>query len=191
MKLQNNTLACSLLFSIFAVVLSLVLVPMSLGNPNLGSAAVVLAAVLCVAPVGVIVGVVKGVFVSIWTGAWHVEFPAGIGDALMGLLAYRLSRVTKLEYAVIAGQLSRLVFTSSAVALFIASELTLGLPTANIPALQNVIGRQNFLDYFGLAWLAITFPALLISVITNSIISVIIVVVLKRTLPKVFTILRK
>ena len=41
----------------------------------------------------------------------HIEFPAGIGDAMMAVYTYYLKRTNDL-YAVLLGQFLRYVFTS-------------------------------------------------------------------------------
>jgi hypothetical protein len=113
------------------------------------------------------VGIIKGTAVSIWTGVWYVEFPAGIGDVIIAAFAYLLCKKMTSEYAVIGGQLSRFIFTSGLVALFVATEVTIGMPTVQLAAFQSLGGSADFLSYFAVAFTEITYPPSLLSVIAN------------------------
>ncbi len=180
-----NVLTCSVIFGLIAIGLTRVLFLTPFGNPNLGSTAVVLAAVLCPWPVGPIVGIIKGIAASAWTGAWYVEFPSGLGDAIMAVFAYRLSKQMKAVYAVIGGQLSRFIFSSAMVALFVATQLTLGMPTVQLAALQSLGRNAGFLSYFAVAFSAWTYPILTLSVPANLLVSVVALIILQKRFPTV------
>ena len=185
-KLRTYTvLTYSVIFGLIAIGLTRVLFPTPFGVPNLGSTAVVLAAVLCPWPVGPIVAIIKGIAVSAWTGVWYIEFPGGLGDAIMAVFAHRLCKQMKAEYAVIGGQLSRFIFTSGSVALFVATQLTLGMPTVQLAALQNLGRNAGFLSYFAVAFTAITYPTVLLSVTANLVVSVVALLILQKRFPTV------
>jgi len=187
----------SVIFGVLAIILTKLFVPLFIGNPNLGSTPVVLAAVLCPWPVGIIVGIIKGIGASIWTGKWYVEFPAGVGDALMAAFTYRLSRKIKAEYAVVVGQLSRYIFTSGAVALFIASMVTSGWASSiinalfsslsqrlieSLPALAFLAENPGFLASFAIVWIDTSFPAVTLSIVANAIVAFVIIKILGKKL---------
>lgn len=187
----------SVIFGVLAIILTKLFVPLFIGNPNLGSTPVVLAAVLCPWPVGIIVGIIKGIGASIWTGKWYVEFPAGVGDALMAAFTYRLSRTFKAEHAVVAGQLSRYICTSGAVALFIALMVTSGWTspvinalfsslsqrlTESLPALSFLAENPGFLASFAIVWIDTSFPAVTLSIVANAIVAFVIIKILGKRL---------
>lgn len=200
MKLRGNstyskTLVYSAVFGALAIVLARLVVPLPFGNPNLGSTPVIVAAVLCPWPVGFIVGIIKGIGASLWTGVWYVELPAGVGDALMAALAYKLSKKIKAEYSVVAGQLSRYVFSSGAVALFMALMLASGAATPDmtaafsnisqrlsesLPVLSFLTKNPGFLTFFAITWITISYPSITLSIIANTVAAILIVGILKR-----------
>jgi hypothetical protein len=195
--LMKKIITYSVIFSILAIILTKLFIPLFIGNPNLGSTPVVLAAVLCPWPVGIIVGIIKGIGASLWTGKWYVEFPAGVGDALMAAFTYRLSKKIKAEYAVVTGQISRYIFTSGMVALFIALMITSrwATPTINtlfsvlsqrlsnsLPALSFLTNNPGFLASFAIAWIDTSFPAVTLSIIANAIVAFVIIKILGKRL---------
>ncbi|MCP8311039.1 MAG: hypothetical protein L6N94_06040 [Candidatus Methylarchaceae archaeon HK01M] len=185
----------SVIFGVLAVILTMVFLPLPIGNPNLGSTPVVIAAVLYPWPVGIIVGIIKGIGASLWTGKWYVELPGGVGDALMAVFAYKLSKRMKIRNAVIGGQLSRYIFTSGAVALLIASMISLGVATPDITNLYLDLSRRlhesapifsfltenpGFLSIFSLVWIGISFPAITLSIALNTIVALSIVIIIEK-----------
>ncbi|KYK31428.1 MAG: hypothetical protein AYK19_03965 [Theionarchaea archaeon DG-70-1] len=195
--MSSRIIAYSGIFGALAIVMTRLVVPLHFGNPNLGSTPVIVAAVVCPWPVGFIVGIIKGIGVSLWTGVWYIELPAGVGDALMAAFAYKLSKKIKAEYAVVAGQFSRYIFTSGMIALFIALMLASGGATPDItavftslsqrlsesmPALAFLSENPGFFAFFAIIWIAISFPAVTLSIIANVIVAFVVVKVLGRRL---------
>ncbi len=193
--MNSKILVYSVVFGALALVMTPVIVPLPFGNPNLGSTPVIVAAVLCPWPVGFIVGIIKGIGASLWSGIWYTELPAGVGDALMAAFAYRLSKKIKAEYAVVAGQLSRYIFTSGAVALFMALMLVSGAATpdmtvafsgisqrlsASMPVLSFLTENPGFLAFFAMIWITVTYPSVTLSIIANTVVALLAVIILKR-----------
>lgn len=152
-------------FGALSIVLSSIRVSFPLGNPNLGSTPVSIAAAASPGLAAFAVGLIKGIGVSLWTGQALIEIPAGIGDGIMGVLTSWLSRRINPVLAVAVGQLSRYVFTSG----MIAISLTLSG------------------SYTGLleAWIVMV-PAITASVLVNLVLSAAAVAGLRRFYPSIF-----
>ncbi|MEM3056795.1 MAG: hypothetical protein QW639_06170 [Candidatus Bathyarchaeia archaeon] len=170
------------IFGALSLLFTQVWVPLFFGNPNLGSTPITLAAVLCPMPVGVVSGIIKGLGASLWTGQPYIEIPAGVGDALMAILTNLLSRRLKRKvYAVVAGQLSRYLFTSGMIALYIGLAVSLGSSGPEAATLQSLQKRlpmsMHLASYLPspmanilIVWLAIS-PAVTLSIMGNIIVS--------------------
>lgn len=91
-----------------SIVLGWMKIPLPLGNPNLGSTPISLASVLATPSVAFAVALIKGLGVSIWTGQALIEIPAGVGDGLMAILTWWLSKRINTFAAVLIGQLSNI-----------------------------------------------------------------------------------
>ncbi|MBC7127247.1 MAG: hypothetical protein ABC585_06820 [Candidatus Methanosuratincola petrocarbonis] len=152
-------------FGALSIVLSSIRVSFPLGNPNLGSTPVSIAAAASPGIAAFAVGLIKGIGVSLWTGQALIEIPAGIGDGMMGVLTSWLSRRVNPVLAVALGQLSRYVFTSGMIAL----SLTISK------------SYPGFLE----AWIAMI-PAITASIIVNLVLSTAAVAGLRRFYPSVF-----
>ncbi|MDH7556338.1 MAG: hypothetical protein ACQXXL_05095 [Candidatus Methanosuratincola sp.] len=152
-------------FGALSIVLSSIRVSFPLGNPNLGSTPVSIAAAASPGLAAFAVGLIKGVGVSLWTGQALIEIPAGIGDGMMGVLTSRLSRKVNPVLAVAVGQLSRYLFTSGMIAVSLA--LSKSYP--------------GFLD----AWIAMI-PAITASIMVNLVLSAAAVAGLRRFYPSAF-----
>ncbi|MCQ8892160.1 MAG: hypothetical protein NQU41_02110 [Candidatus Methanosuratincola sp.] len=152
-------------FGALSIVLSSIRVSFPLGNPNLGSTPVSIAAAASPGLAAFAVGLIKGLGVSLWTGQALIEIPAGIGDGMMGVLTSWLSRRINPVLAVAVGQLSRYFFTSGMIAL----SLTISK------------SYPGFLE----AWIAMI-PAITASIIVNLALSTAAVAGLRRFYPSVF-----
>jgi hypothetical protein len=132
---------------ISAAILTYFNIPLQWGNPNLGTTPVSIISLFT--PLGgVITALVKGISSTIYTGRAYVEMAAGIGDAFMALVTFYFVKKISKEKAVILGQLSRYIFTSTFVAISIS------------------IFRDNNIGEIPLIW-ANMFPAITISIIVN------------------------
>ncbi|RZN45163.1 hypothetical protein EF808_06825 [archaeon] len=160
-KLNSKTIACAGMFGALALLATFIKVPMHFGNPNLGSTPVSVAGVLFPPQIAFLTGLIKGIGASLWTGQPYIEMAAGIGDALMAVFTVLLVRKYRTDVAIICGQLSRYIFTSGLIAISVAVLLN-GDP-ALIPSM----------------WVAI-FPAVTLSIIANTAVSLVIV----RALPQ-------
>ena len=149
------------MFGALALLATFIKVPMHFGNPNLGSTPVSVAGVLFPPQIAFLTGLIKGIGASLWTGQPYIEMAAGIGDALMAVFTVLLVRKYRTDVAIICGQLSRYIFTSGLIAISVAVLLN-GDP-ALIPSM----------------WVAI-FPAVTLSIIANTAVSLVIV----RALPQ-------
>ncbi|MEN3034992.1 MAG: hypothetical protein ABC537_01695 [Candidatus Methanosuratincola sp.] len=152
-------------FGALSIVLSSIRVSFPLGNPNLGSTPVSIAASASPGLAAFAVGLIKGLGVSLWTGQALIEIPAGIGDGMMGILTSWLSRRINPVLAVAVGQLSRYFLTSGMIAL----SLTISK------------SYPGFLE----AWIAMI-PAITASIIVNLVLSTAAVAGLRRFYPSVF-----
>ena len=165
----------SAIFGVLAVVVTIFKIQLPFGNPNFGSTPVTIAAVFLPWPVGVITGILKGIGVSIWTGKVFVEMPAGIGDALMAYFTNRLAKRWKKSYAAVAGQISRYIFTSGMVALFISLAIAMGAISPTGMLIPGLAPSSSFTANLFTTWAAISFPALTLSIIFNASASVLII----------------
>lgn len=152
-------------FGALSIVLSSIRISLPLGNPNLGSTPVSIAAVASPGISAFAVGLIKGFGVSLWTGQALIEIPAGIGDGMMGVLTSWLSRRINPVLAVAVGQLSRYLFTSG----MIAISLTISK------------AYPGFLE----AWIAML-PAITMSIIVNLVLSAVAVAGLRQFYPSAF-----
>lgn len=170
----------SIVLAVLAIVLPLINIPLPIGNPNLGSSPVTLAALYLPWPVCIIIGLIKGVAASIITGRVWVEMPAGIGDAIMGIFTWWMAGHMHKSWAAILGQASRIVFTSGVVALCVSGAIALNLLT---PATAPVKGlTASFFPDFGTSWLGITWPAILLSIAVNAVFCLVIVLLFSRSI---------
>ena len=168
----------ALILAILAVVLPLINIPLTIGNPNLGSTPATLAAIYLPWPLGIIIALIKGIAASIITGRPWVELPAGIGDAFMALFTFWMAKHMHKAWATVLGQASRIIFTSGVVALCISIAVSLNLLT---PATAPITGLTSSLfPDIGISWLSITFPAIILSIVVNTIFSLIIVLLFSR-----------
>lgn len=175
-------IALMAIFGSLSLLFTQIWIPLFFGNPNLGSTPITLAAVLCPMPVGVVSGIIKGLGASFWTGQPYIEMPAGVGDALMAILTNLLSKKLKRKvYAVVAGQLSRYLFTSGVIALYIGLAVSLGSSGPEATILQSLQRRLLISGHLSsylppimanilIVWLAIS-PAVTLSIIGNMIVS--------------------
>lgn len=172
---RSLLLAYTALLGALSIILGNIKIPLQLGNPNLGSTPVSLSGISTPSPVPLLVGIIKGLGVSLWTGQIIIELPAGIGDGIVGIFTLYLAKRVNPIIAVIVGQLSRYIFTSGmiAIALGTSSTLNSGLPGAY---LNNII-------YYWVAML----PAITLSIIANTVLSVGLAAALKKFYPSILT----
>ncbi len=184
---RQKVVALTATFGALSLLFTQVWIPLFFGNPNLGSTPITIAAALCPMPVGVVSGIIKGLGASLWTGQPHIEMPAGVGDALMAAFTNLLSRRLKRKaYAAVAGQLSRYLFTSGMIALYIGLAASLGSPGPEATTLQALQRRLPISAYLSslppfmanllIVWVAIS-PAVTLSIIGNTIVSAAVVAV--------------
>jgi len=183
----SKTVALSAIFGALAIFCTQLFIPLFFGNPNLGSTPVTIAAVLCPLPVGVASGIVKGLGASLWTGQPFIEMPAGIGDAIMAAFTHSIAKRWKKVHAASLGQLSRYVFTSGMIALYIGLVASIGAtsgPEATV--FRGLVARypwfsqsMSFLPKVVanilVIWVAISFPAVTLSIIANTFASVLVI----------------
>lgn len=172
---KKRLIAYSAIFGALAIVVTMFKIQLPFGNPNFGSTPVTVAAVFLPWPVGVITGIIKGIGVSIWTGKVFVEMPAGIGDALMAYFTNRLAKRWKKSYAAVAGQISRYIFTSGMVALFISLLIAIGVISPTEMPIPGLAPSSSFIPNLFTTWAAISFPALTLSILFNASASVAII----------------
>ncbi|HOP09619.1 MAG TPA: hypothetical protein PK718_06090 [Candidatus Methanofastidiosa archaeon] len=154
--MNTKTIATAGIFGALALLMTMIKVPMHFGNPNLGSTPVSISAVMFTPGISFLTGLIKGVGASLWTGQPHIELAAGIGDAMMAVFTFHMMKFMKAERALVIGQLSRYVFTSSLIALSV-----------------SIFVNGNIM-LFSKTWIAI-FPAVTLSIIANATVSVILV----------------
>jgi hypothetical protein len=172
----------AVILAVLAIVLPLLNIPLPIGNPNLGSTPTTLAALYLPWPFSIIIALIKGIASSIITGRWWVELPAGIGDAFMALFTYWLARRMHKGWAAVLGQASRVVFTGGVIALCVSAAVSLNFLT---PATVPIMGlTSSFFHDFGISWLSITCPAILLSIAANAIVVLIIVLLFSRPIEK-------
>jgi len=162
----KRNLIFSGILAVLAILLPLFNIRLSMGNPNFGTTPVTLAAVFLPWPFTIIIGLIKGLCTAVYTGSFLVEIPAGIGDALMGLFTWFLARRWFTTLAAFVGQVSRFVVTSGLVAIAFSAAIAFKSIT---PANAPVAGLSfSFFDNLAASWLAISFPAIFVSVLVNS-----------------------
>ncbi|MCX6013244.1 MAG: hypothetical protein NTV30_07535 [Chloroflexi bacterium] len=171
---KKRVLLCFVVLIALTIALPMFHFKMFLGNPNFGTTPVTLAAVFLPWPFGVIAGLIKGISVSLFTGKYLVEIPAGIGDAIIAFLTYRMVKDwNNSTIAAITGQLFRYIFTSGMVALAITVAIALGIvSTADSPIAGMT---SSALTNFTTAWKTISYPAITISILCNAFLSVLII----------------
>jgi uncharacterized membrane protein len=186
-------IAYTALLGALSIVLGwLVKVPFPLGNPNLGSTPVSIAAVTATAPVAFAVAIIKGLGVSLSTGQALLELPAGVGDGFMALFTYWLSKRINPAAAVLMGQLSRYIFTSGMIALVLGSVAavnpsylgaftTFSKLTSAQPSTLHT-GLSSLATYVGMVWVAMI-PAITASIVANAVLSVAVAVAMQRFYP--------
>jgi hypothetical protein len=97
----------------------------------------------------------------------------------MAIFTYWLARHMQKGWAVVLGQFSRIIFTSGAVALCISLALAFNLLT---PATSPIAGMtSSFISNLGTSWLSMTVWAIILSATVNAIVSLVIVLLLTRT----------
>jgi thiamine transporter ThiT len=165
-----------------AIVLPLFHITLPMGNPNFGSTPITLAAVFLPWPVGIIAGLVKGVTTALFTGKFLVEIPAGIGDALMALFTFWLARRWNKSLSAFIGQVSRYILTAGMVALGIGIAVAAGIITPEAAPVQGL--TQSFFANMANAWIAICHPALTLSILFNTVLSVIIIAALGKRIER-------
>lgn len=152
-NLMNKKIMLILISCISAGILTYFNIPLEWGNPNLGTTPVSIISLF--SPLGsVFTALVKGISSSIYTGRTYVEMAAGIGDALMALLTFYLVKKIGKEKAIIVGQISRYIFTSTLVAISVS------------------IYRDNNISEIPIIWVDM-FPAITISIIVNTVAAII------------------
>lgn len=154
--MNTKTIATAGIFGALALTATMIKVPMHFGNPNLGSTPVSISAVFFTPGVAFLTGIIKGIGASLWTGQPHIELAAGLGDALMAVLTFKLTRMMRAEKALVLGQLSRYLFTSTLIAISVSIFIN-----GNVAMIPEV-------------WVAI-FPAVTLSIIANAAVSVVVV----------------
>ena len=165
-----------------AIILPLFNIKLPFGNPNLGTTPVTLTAVYLPWYLGMTAGLVKGISTSLFTGRWMTEIPAGIGDAIMACFTFRIARSMHKTIAAILGQLSRYIFTSGLIAIFVSSAIATGsLGIAQAPV-SGMTG--DFLHDLVISWSGISYPSITISIIFNMVISVLIILVFSNHIEK-------
>jgi hypothetical protein len=170
------------ILAILAILLPLFNMNLSMGNPNFGTTPVTLAGVFLPWPFAIIIGLIKGVCTAVYTGRFLVEIPAGIGDALMGLFTWFLARRMYTTLASFIGQISRFVVTSGLVAIAVSAAIAFKSIT---PANAPVAGLSfSFFDNLANSWLAISFPAIFVSVLVNSALAIAIILIFDKFIYK-------
>lgn len=175
------------IFGALSVVLSFIYFPLPpFGDVTPASAPISIVSTITPASVGVVASLIKGVGISLWTGKWFMEIPVGVGDACMAYFTHYLTKnKIKPTHAVIAGQLSRYLFTSGIVAIYISIVITSGIAS---PLGGDVISKFNkyagklgfkpvshpFLICVAIVWLA-RFPAMTLSILVNAFLSILII----------------
>ncbi|MGB9774713.1 MAG: hypothetical protein ACPL4I_11940 [Bacteroidota bacterium] len=182
----SKMIAVTAIFGALAIVCTQLWIPLFFGNPNLGSTPVTVAGVLCPLPIGIIVGIIKGIGASLWTGQPFIEMPAGVGDALMAAFAnYMARRWKKRVYAAIGGQLSRYLFTSGMIALYIGLAVSFGSQGPETGVFQALLKKFPWFVQIAyslpppianvvVVWVAIL-PAVTLSIVANMLISTLVI----------------
>ncbi len=179
---MNKNIPYIAIFGALSIIMSAIRVSFPLGNPNLGSTPVSISAIILNARSTFIVGIIKGLGVSIWTGQALLEMAAGIGDGIMGVFTNFLNKKIGSLFAVIIGQFSRFIFTSGMIALVLGITSVVS-PEIAYPLIGKFISTSTSLSLINtvfLIWIAMI-PAITTSIIVNTIISIIIVITLRKS----------
>ncbi|MCQ5337252.1 MAG: hypothetical protein NO475_03545 [Candidatus Methanomethylicia archaeon] len=179
---MNKNIPYMAIFGALSIIMSAIRVSFPLGNPNLGSTPVSISAIILNARSTFIVGIIKGLGVSIWTGQALLEMAAGIGDGIMGVFTNLLNKKIGPIFAVIIGQFSRFIFTSGMIALVLGVTSVIS-PEIAYPLIGRFISTStslSLIDVIFLIWLAMI-PAITTSIIVNVIVSIVIVITLKKS----------
>ncbi|MGC8998904.1 MAG: hypothetical protein ACP5JW_05870 [Candidatus Bathyarchaeia archaeon] len=183
---RSKVVAITAIFGALAIFCTQLWIPLFFGNPNLGSTPVTVAGVLCPMPIGIVVGIIKGIGASLWTGQPFIEIPAGVGDALMAAFAnYLARRWKKSVYAAICGQLSRYLFTSGIIALYIGLAVSFGSQGPETSVFQALLKKFPWFVQIAsslphpiangvVVWAAIL-PAVTLSIAANMFISTLVI----------------
>ena len=163
---------------VLAIILPLFNISLPIGNPNFGSTPITLAAIFLPWPFGIGAALVKGITSSLFTGRFLVEISAGVGDALMALLTFWLVRRWNKSLSAFIGQLSRYILTAGMVALGVSIAIAAGIITAENAPIAGL--TNSFFPNLASTWLAICHPALTLSILFNTVLSVIIIVLLGK-----------
>jgi hypothetical protein len=180
-------LALMAVFGSLSIVLSFIYFALPpWGDVTPASAPISVVSAIAPFPVGTGAAIIKGVGISAWTGDWFIELPVGVGDSMMAAFTYYLvKKKMRADRAIVLGQLSRFLFTSGVVALYVGAVVSLGIPS---PLGGDVIGKFTsyagrigldlsnypFLLCMAVVWVA-RFPSMALSILLNSILSVIII----------------
>jgi hypothetical protein len=186
-SVDGKMLALIVTFGALTIVLSLVYIPFPpFGDVTPASTPVSIVSTIAPPVIGVVVSLIKGIGISMWTGKWFMELPVGLGDAFMAAFTYYLARKKiKPTYAVTAGQLSRYLFTSGIVALYISIIVSTGIPSplgGDVMAkFNNYAGKvgaipnyHSFLSSMAIVWLA-RVPSMTLSILVNAFLSVLVI----------------
>ncbi len=172
---KRNFIIFAIILAAAAIVLPLFNIPLVLGNPNLGSTPITLAAVYLPWPFGIIIGLIKGISAALFTGKYLTEISAGVGDTLMAYVAFLIARRLHKALSAALGQVSRLILTSGMVALGFIVALAAGWIT---PASVPVSGLTSSAAYnFFAIWKSMTCPAIALSMAVNLVVSVLVIVI--------------
>jgi hypothetical protein len=182
-------------FGVLSILLSTFKVQFPLGNPNLGSSPVSMAALVVPAPAAMVVGIIKGLGVSLWTGQALLELPAGLGDGMMAIFTNRLAKRINRLAAIVIGQISRYFFTSGMIAIVLGAAVSLNfsLPGAQF-LFSKLVSLAPWFDPAGLppvlanmamVWVAML-PAITASIVANAILSVGVTAALMKFFPSLF-----
>lgn len=179
---KRNIIIFAIILAVAAIVLPLLNIPLVLGNPNLGSTPVTLAAVYLPWPFGIIIGLIKGISTALFTGRYLTEISAGIGDALMAYFTYLLARRLHKAISAALGQVSRLIFTSGMVALGFTVSLAAGWITPAAAPVSDLTSSaaHNFIT----VWRGITHPSIILSIALNLVLSVVVILLLGKRIER-------
>jgi hypothetical protein len=175
---KKRMLISAAVLIVLAVILPFFRIDLPMGNPNFGSTPITLAAIFLPWPVAVIAALIKGITSALYTGRFLVEISAGIGDALMALFIFWISRHWNKSLSALVGQISRYILTGGMVAIAVSVAIAAGIIT---PASAPAPGlTSSFFSNLALSWIDICHPALTLSILFNAVLSVLIVLILGK-----------
>jgi riboflavin transporter FmnP len=174
----KRVVIATVILCVLAFALAFFNIPLVVGNPNLASTPATLAAVFLPWPCGVIVALIKGISVSIFTGRYWVELPVGVGDAFMALFTWWLAKRWNRTASAAVGQATRAVFSSGMVALCISLAVAAGWLTASSSPIPNL--TSSLAANFGIAWMSITWPAIVLSILVNALVSAVVILLYSK-----------